>query len=87
MGARPPKGTPTDTNLYVLHRTFRAGSALEVGNSFEATSLSHLRRCMAAGLCEPAERDGVRVLRLTEAGKLAVSSYEERAQKRKAVRS
>jgi hypothetical protein len=53
---RPPKGTPTDINLYVLDREITEGKG--VIGLLPPTSIPHIRRCLKAGLLEPAGARG-----------------------------
>ena len=62
------KGQPTALNLWVLKEVF--GACDEVPNRFPHTRIPHLKRCIAAGLCE-AHGDS---LRLTQAGKDAIKT-------------
>ena len=70
--ARAPKGTPTDTNVFALAQHFGASDV--ASNAVRPSSVSHLRRCLAAGL---AVVDGT-TLRLTEAGRAAIRARAAR---------
>jgi hypothetical protein len=70
---RPPKGTPTDLNLWVLDRLF--GDRTRVSNQVEPTSAPHLRRCLRAGLLDV---DGAELV-LTDAGIAALAARKGRA--------
>lgn len=73
--ARPPKGTPTDTNLWALAHVF--GDRREVPNQLEKTDVPHIRRCLDAGLLTV---DRARkVLTLTPAGVEAAQRERARA--------
>lgn len=78
---RPPKGTPTDLNLYTLHHVF--GDKDRVPNAVEATSTAGLRRCLKAGLLRV---DG-KFLELTPAGLKAIRVERDRADMRKAEKA
>lgn len=72
----PPKGSPTDLNLWVLDKFFSDKD--EVPNRIDPTDVPHLRRCMSAGLIEAVagpygKRGGA--LRLTEKGKQAIREW------------
>jgi hypothetical protein len=72
----PPKGSPTDLNLWVLDKFFSGKD--EVPNRIDPTDVPHLRRCMSAGLIEAVagpygKRGGA--LRLTEKGKQAIREW------------
>lgn len=71
--ARPPKGTPTHTNLFALREAFTGGGELasRVPNSLPPTRLPHLRRCLAAGLVRVEGRE----LTLTDAGVAALAAF------------
>ena len=73
MAPRPPKGTPTDSNLHSLARLF--GDAQEVSNQVPPTQIASLKRCLAAGLVEigPSRK----TIRLTPAGIEAVQKERE----------
>lgn len=66
---RVAAGTPTDLNLWVLSELFQ--NTASIANKVEATDLTHLRRCLKAGLITAA---GGR-LTLTEAGIAALTRY------------
>lgn len=42
----------TDTNLFALGRAFGGQTALPAATRFDAVTIPHLRRCVAAGLVE-----------------------------------
>jgi len=71
--ARPPKGTPTHTNLFALREAFTVDGELasRVPNSLRPSSLPHLRRCLAAGLVRVEGRE----LALTDAGVAALAAF------------
>ena len=63
------KGEPTNLNLWVLKDLFKDKD--EVPNRLDPTRVTHLRRCMSAGLIEAVGGRGG-TLRLTEKGKQAI---------------
>jgi len=69
---RPPAGTPTSLNLWVLGKLF--GTENVVQNRIEATSVEHVRRCLKAGLI--AVTDSGKTLTLTAAGRTALGRTE-----------
>lgn len=69
---RPPAGTPTGTNLFVLARTFEHADT--VSDRFPATSIPHLRRLLAAGLIVGDPK--AKTISITPAGKVAVLEYK-----------
>lgn len=64
---RAKKGTPTGTNVFVLAKTFQ--HSIFAPLRADATAAPHLKRCLAAGLCEV---DG-NSLRLTPEGMRAIA--------------
>lgn len=68
---RPPAGTPTGTNLFVLARTFEHADT--VSDRFPATSIPHLRRLLAAGLIVGDAK--AKTISITAAGKVALREY------------
>lgn len=66
MSKRPPKGTPTKLNLWVLRQHF--GDSDRAPNALPATDVPHMRRCMKAGLFTPEGK----TLVLTDAGRDAL---------------
>ncbi len=49
--ARAPKGSPTSLNIWVMFDSLEKGGGV-ISDRVEPTSLSHLRRCLEAGLLE-----------------------------------
>jgi hypothetical protein len=68
---RPVKGTPTRTNIFCLVDLFKGADS--VANRVDNLSAPHIRRCLAAGLCEVT--DGGKSLTLTDAGRAAVAGF------------
>lgn len=68
---RPPKGTPTDLNVWVLSQVF--GDKDRVPNQLEAPDVTHMRRCLRAGLCDVSGKDLV----LTPAGRARIKESKK----------
>jgi hypothetical protein len=70
--ARPPAGTPTDLNLWVLRNLFDGADVAP--NKIDLVSVPHVRRCLKAGLITIT--DAGTTLTLTAAGKVALGRHE-----------
>jgi len=68
---RPPKGTPTRTNIFAMVSMFDGANS--VANRVDSVSAPHIRRCLAAGLVEVT--DGGKTLTLTDAGRKAIAEF------------
>jgi len=77
---RPPKGAPTDLNLFTLDKEVRAHEARGDHSlyRFEQTSVAGLRRLMAEGFFAPAPGRSKGHWLLTEKGERALEEYRER---------
>lgn len=66
---RPPKGTPTSTNIFTLASHVRADGTVPL--TVPSTSARHLKRCLAAGLIAAGDKGG---LAITDEGIAAIRS-------------
>lgn len=71
--ARAPKGTPTDTNLFTMWRYLHEGNG-KIPLRIDAGSVTHLRRCMDAGLLEVSPDKTY--IRATEEGQRVMEAYQ-----------